>query len=151
MRDIKALQAYQAARVALPWDWRAQDCYRHVAGAVKLLGGPDMMAGLPPWTDEASALAVAEQFGGLEAIVNARLTPIAPALAQRGDVVAIKADGPFKIALALLDGQTISGPIADRTRHLPRRLAILAWNATAPRTAPAPAEPGSAADQAAKP
>jgi hypothetical protein len=64
---------------------------------------------------------ILKKLGGLEAIVNARLTPINPSFAQDGDV------GLYKNSLMLFTGHHIVGPGVEGLMFISRVEARCAW------------------------
>lgn len=129
IRNIPALLRYLAQREAMPFAYWQNDCVTSAAGAVKAQGGPDVLAGMDPWTDEAEAIARLQEVGGIEAAVDRHLQRLtAPAFAMRGDIGLVPlADG--KAFLAVVEGQMIVGPGLHRARRVPRSAMTVAWSA----------------------
>tara|TARA_Y100000114_G_scaffold134414_1_gene134507 strand:- start:5619 stop:6044 length:426 start_codon:yes stop_codon:yes gene_type:complete len=128
-RDIPALLDWIAAHRFQPHSWaRGGDCVSFALGGVAAQTGVDHLAPLPGWSNRAEALAVARELGGLTAALDARLVPIAPALAQRGDVAGL-ADRAFGVRLMIVEGETLVGPGALRQERLPRSTMLRAWSA----------------------
>jgi hypothetical protein len=74
-----------------PFEWGAWDCAIAANDCVRRITGDDALGGLM-WHGLRGAMRQLEVEGGMEAAVTARLgEPIAPAFAQRGDVVLVAA------------------------------------------------------------
>lgn len=129
-RDFKALSAYQAPLEFRPFEWWAHDCATYACRAIAAAGGPDLLAKYQPWATQEEALAIVRAAGGMEALFDALLTPVHPALAARADLAAVKDEGPFGYSLAVVEGQTLAVPGRNRVRRIPRRLADLTWTWT---------------------
>lgn len=106
------------------------DCASFAAGAVRAITGADV---LPlRWETPAEAVAVLRRLGGLQAAVRAVLPQLAtPALAQRGDVLLIRApvaDGrALRQWLAVADGQRWWSPSATGLECGSVHWATAAW------------------------
>jgi hypothetical protein len=126
MRDYGALARYLAERRAMPFAWgrKGNDCAAFAGGAIKAQTGRDPLAGLR-WSTATGAARLIARLGGMEAAVSARLTPIAPAKAHRGDLAGV-ADGRFGLLLMVVEGETLIGPGNSRA---PRSAMIHAWSA----------------------
>jgi hypothetical protein len=102
-----------------PFAWGARDCATFAAAAVLAVTGEDPLADLADrYHDEASALRLLRELGGLEAATTARLGPPLDnvRLARRGDVVLFDAglgvcEGAWLVCKALEGGTTVR-PIA---------------------------------------
>ena len=128
-RDIGALLVWIEAHRFERHRWvRGCDCVSFALGGVLAQTGIDHLADLPGWSTKAEALAVARELGGLTTALDARLVPIAPALAQRGDVAGL-ADRAFGVRLMIVEGATLVGPGAKRQERLPRSAMVRAWSA----------------------
>lgn len=94
---MQMLTAYLAQRVQ-PFDWASANCCHWVAGWVEAAEGRNPMQGLAVTSSALVAQRLVKRLGGdMQAAWTAQLgrQPIAPTLAQRGDVVL------FKLAPAL--------------------------------------------------
>lgn len=82
-------------RPGQPWDWASANCCHFAARWVQLVTGRDPMDGLAPTPDARCALRLVRELGGLESAWTARLgaAPVAPSLAQLGDVVLLPTPG----------------------------------------------------------
>lgn len=131
MRDFETLHRYLAARTAQPFAWgrEANDCVSFALGAVEVLTGRAIRGQLPSWTTERGALRALARLGGLAAAVDTVLTPIAPAMAQRGDVAMAENPQTGAQALFVVEGATLVGPDASGARRLPRARMAKAWSA----------------------
>ncbi len=132
-RDIPALIACIEAHSARPFRWRrGRDCVSFAGACVEAQTGVDPLADLPLWSTRKQALAVVEDEGGLEAALDARLSRIAPALAQRGDIAGVEAserDRRFGIRLMVVEGDTLVAPGLRGLERLPRSAMTMAWSA----------------------
>lgn len=130
VRDHPALMAYIAARMRAPFAWGRHDCVTFAAGAIAAQTGRDPLAAVAhQWTTRRGAARILARVGGLAAAVDGVLTPIAPAMAARGDVAAwLDADG--RPQLAIVEGATLIGPGLDGLKRLPRAAMVQAWSAT---------------------
>lgn len=84
------LDAYLAAHAGARFDWGRLNCCHFAARWVELATGATPMRDMPATPDWRAALRLIGTLGGtLDAAVTRRLgrTPIAPALAQLGDIV----------------------------------------------------------------
>ncbi|MFC3579134.1 DUF6950 family protein [Sphingomonas hylomeconis] len=133
VRDYDALLGFIADRRDMPFAWgrHANDCASFAAGAVLAQTGRDVI-GSATWSSRVGALRVAQRLGGLPAIVTARLTEIAPAMAQRGDVAGVADDlFPGGIRLMVVEGVTLVGPAEQGTERQQRAAMIRAWSVDA--------------------
>jgi hypothetical protein len=125
-RDYDAFVALLDARMRAPFAWgrRANDCVSFAGAAVLAQTGEDLLADLPDWTTAIGATRALKRVGGLVAAVDARLSPVPNALAQRGDVALIDAR-----TLMIIEGPTLVGPGASGLVRRPRADMIRAWSA----------------------
>ena len=90
--SAQQLAAHLDEHAAIPFDWAAHNCCHFVAAWVRQATGRDPMAGLAATPGEFAARRLVLRLGGsLPAAWTQRLgrAPIAPALAQVGDIVAV--------------------------------------------------------------
>ncbi len=127
MRNHDAMLAAIAGRAAMPFDWRRNDCARFAAAMVSAQTGKTPLKGLR-WGTAAGATRVINRLGGMEAAVSARLTPIAPALARRGDVAGVP-DEQLGLRLMIVEGETLIGPGERGLKRAPRAAMTHAWSA----------------------
>lgn len=127
-RDVEALAGFLAGRGRLPFAWGREenDCVGFVLAGILAMTGHDPLPGVT-WTTERGAARVIRRLGGLEAALDARLMPIAPALAARGDVAGVD-DERFGVSLLLVEGATLVGPGARGCKRLPRAAMTKAWS-----------------------
>lgn len=125
MRDVEKLLDWLSGQHARPMRWGRNDCASFAATAIRKQTGRDVR-GKVRWHSAREAAAVIEAEGGLEAAVNRRLTPIAPAMAQRGDIAGVP-DDRFGIRLMIVEGRTLVGPGANGLERQPRGVMTLAW------------------------
>jgi hypothetical protein len=131
-RDFAALVAAIEARSQRPFGWRrGRDCVSFAAACIKAMTGRNVLSDIPRWRSRREALAIAEELGGLEAALDARLARIPPALAQRGDIAGLP-DAIFGVRLMVIEGETLVGPGARGAERLPRSAMVIAWSATPP-------------------
>lgn len=127
-RDFEALDRYLAERRSVPFAWgsRANDCVSFYAGGAQAMAGVDPIDGLS-WTTARGAARVIKRLGGFEAAISSRLSPIAPALALRGDAAGVP-DPRHGLLLMIVEGDTLVGP-GDGTKLMraPRSAMIRAW------------------------
>ena len=129
VRDIPLLLAEIERRRDLRHRWRrGQCCVSSAFACVEAQTGIDWLADIAPWASRKEALAVARELGGLRAILDARLQPVAPALAQRGDVAGLP-DDLFGVRLMIVEGATLGGPGRRGWDRLPRTMMIWAGSA----------------------
>lgn len=127
-RDFTALAAWLAERAAMPFAWgsSANDCVSFYAGAARAMAGFDPIKGLR-WTTERGAARVIGRMGGMAAAVSSRMTPIAPALAKRGDAAGVR-DERFGLLIMLVEGEWLVGPgNGRRLMRAPRGAMLRAW------------------------
>lgn len=128
-RDYDALLRFIAEREAVPHSFGKQrnDCVAYGAGAIRAQTGRAPLGRLR-WTTVRGAARVLKRLGGMEAAVSARLRPIAPAEAMRGDIAGID-DAQFGLRLMVVEGDTLVGPGAHGNKRQPRAAMIKAWSA----------------------
>lgn len=127
MRDYEAMTAAIAARGTVPFDWKANDCARFAAAVVEAQTGKRPLKGLR-WRTAAGAKRVIERLGGMEAALDARLTPVPPSMAKRGDVAGVP-DDELGLRLMIVEGATLVGPGPKGARREPRSAMTHAWSA----------------------
>jgi hypothetical protein len=136
-RDIPALIALIEARSQRGFRWqRGRDCASFAAACIAAQTGTDPLADLPRWRTRREALAVARSLDGLQSAMDALLMPIAPALAQRGDIAGVIATGSdrcFGIRLMVVEGATLVAPEKRGLERLRREEMAFAWSLSAER------------------
>ncbi len=127
MRDFEALDRYLAERRTMPFAYgsKANDCVSFYAGAARAMAGVDLMRGRK-WSSELGAARVIARLGGFEAAISAHMTPIAPALARRGDAAGVFCPD-HGMMLMLVEGETLAGPGDHGTLRCPRSAMVAAW------------------------
>lgn len=124
------LAAYLAEMRPRRYVLGSHDCVSFAAGAVRAITGADV---LPlHWSSPAEAVAALRRMGGLRAAVQSVLPPLAvPTLAQRGDVVLVRAAVADRRALrqwlAVVDGPRWWAPAVTGLESGPLDLAAQAW------------------------
>jgi hypothetical protein len=130
------LDAFIAARRALPFVYFEQDCAHIAADWVLEKTGTDPLAGLRVAADQPrSLLALMRRVraaGGLAAMATERLGPsIPPLLAQRGDVVLILSGRPIGrvsgYTFGICTGGNIVVPDSDGLVFRPVSAGVHAW------------------------
>lgn len=125
-RDYCKLARYLAERQAMPFAFGSDgnDCVSHAAGAIAAQIDRNPLDGLR-WSTELGAARLIKRLGGLEAAISARLRPIAPAHAHRGDIGAVP--GPYLggFAIVVVDAARLVGP---GKLFAPRAAMTLAWS-----------------------
>ena len=121
------LTAYVLAVQDRPFEWGMHDCCTLAAGWVIELTGQDPMSHLRGhYTNATGARRLMHKYGGLEAMTTAVLgPPIAPAFAQRGDIVLANLTFGPTLGICLLKDALFPG-IAKSERVDPGRLEV-AW------------------------
>lgn len=127
MRDYDAWIAFIASRETAPFDWDGNHCGAYAAGSILALTGRDPMVGLNV-RSERDAQRLMRREGGMEAVVNARLRPIAIGQAQRGDLAGVP-DDVFGVRLMVIEGDLLVSPGPRGNRRGPRSAMIRAWSA----------------------
>lgn len=118
------------ARLAVPFAWGSNDCISFPADAMLAMHGHDTMAEFR--TQRSSQRQAWEQLragGGLKAgLARAGLQPVAPGLAQVGDLVLLGL-GPRKRrrVLAVCNGDVALAPGAEGLVATRMDLAVAAW------------------------
>lgn len=128
VRDYRALANLIADNERTPFAWAQWDCATFAGAAVKAQTGDDALGRFAgKWSTEAGAARVLIKAGGMEAAVSTVLTPIAPSMAQRGDVAGVET--PQGLLLMIVEGSTLVGPDVDGLARLPRTAMVKAWSA----------------------
>lgn len=123
------LDAYFAMVVGTPFQYGRHDCALFVAGAVEAMTGSDPAA---PWRGRYTTLE-----GGLKALRKAAyltplelvgdlFAPVAPALAQVGDIAQLDVEGGLP-ALGIVAGEVVAVLRPEGLGWVPRMLAVSAW------------------------
>lgn len=116
---------------AEPFAWGRHDCFLWAARCVRRLGGPDMLAPVGTWHDEASAAEAIRRWGrDLEAglgVLCARLgmQEVPPAYARRGDLVCLRT--PAGPTAGICIGRQAMAPAPRGVTPLPMTRALRAW------------------------
>lgn len=138
MRDHDALIAFLGERLTLPFGWRrggaVQDCCSFA------FDGAEAQTGRDVWAEERrryssarGATRVIHRYGSIRAIADARFQPVAPALAQRGDIALVDSGRRSgEDSLAIVEGETLAAPGVDGLVRLPRSAMKAAWNIEQP-------------------
>lgn len=115
------------ARRDTPFGWGLHDCCTFAADAVREMTGADPIADLRgQWDDEVSALRLLKDHGGIEVLASERLgEQIAPAFAQRGDVVLHTLTGREALGVCVGDRFAAVGDVG--VELVPMSHAVRAW------------------------
>lgn len=116
------LHEYITANLRKPFAWGEHDCVLFAAGWVAIATGKDYTSALPRWSSAKQALRMVRNLGGMEAIVDARLTRAPPNLAQDGDIAL------YNECLCIFSGPHIVGPGKDGLERIDRTKAECAWS-----------------------
>lgn len=127
MRNHDAMLAAIAERAATPFCWRTNDCARFAAAIVEAQTGRTILTHLR-WKTAQGAMRAIERAGGVEAAVSLWLRPVAPALAQRGDIAGVP-DGKLGLRLMVVEGELLVGPGEYGILRQPRSIIARAWSA----------------------
>jgi hypothetical protein len=126
---LERLHAFLADPVNATFEWGRNDCVLFAAHCVEELTGEDPLAGVQAdWTDEASAKAALDIYGGLRAAtITALGAPMEnPLFAQRGDVVlTVVRDREF---LAIHMGDRLVAPGLDGWAYMSIKHAQWVWS-----------------------
>ena len=116
----------EAAR-GVPFAFGAHDCCLWAADAVLAMTDADPIEDIRgQWADEVSALRLLKERGGVEAMVTEYLgDPIAPAFAQRGDVVLHTMSG--RDSLGVCVGDRFAAVADVGIEYVPMSAALKAW------------------------
>lgn len=117
-----------AARLRTPFEWGPNDCASFAADAVAAVLCVDRLAELRGHRlNERQALRREREIGGIPAaILRAGFVPIAPALAQRGDLVLIGQHDDRPV-LAVCNGEHALAPGPGGLENAPMARAVAAW------------------------
>ena len=127
MRNYDALVAFIAARERVPFAWAGNHCAAFGAGAVQAQTGRNPLRDVRVTTEKGALLAAARR-GGLAVAISARLRPIAPSMARRGDIAGVP-DDAFGVRVMVVEGETLVGPGPTGNRRAPPSAMICAWSA----------------------
>lgn len=116
---------YRGARFA----WGVTDCGTFFADCVMLSTGWDPIADIRGYHDERSALKrlKAAGFDTVEALVASRFPPVAPALAQRGDLGYPSGSHDRLMSPAVIMGAEAHAMTPQGLTVFPRALIVRAW------------------------
>lgn len=122
-----ALYAQIESFNAKPFDWATHNCCTFTADCVLAMTGVDAMAAVRGGYKTARGAArKMTQAGGMVAAISAKLgEPLAPALAQRGDVVCFSS--PLGDTCGICLGSTIASTGLVGLTHTPMVQAFKAW------------------------
>lgn len=122
-----ALYAQVEAFNTLPFAWGTHDCCTFAADCVLAMTGTDQMAGYRGgYKTAVGAARKLAKAGGMVAAISAELgEPIAPALAQRGDVVCFSS--PLGDTCGVCMGSTVAAAGMAGVVFTPMTLAYKAW------------------------
>ncbi len=121
------------AASARPFAWGTHDCATWACAVAEALCGRNPMRGLLPEYGTADILrAVRRDYGSALACMRAGaqrhgFPEIAPALAQRGDLVCLPAPPPFDSGLGVCLGAWALAPGYTGLRRVPMQQALAAW------------------------
>ncbi len=138
MRDHDALAAFLGERLTTPFGWTrggaVQDCCSFAFDAAQAQTGVDVWAGeRARYNTARGAMRVIRRYGSVAAIADARFAPVAPALAQRGDIALIDSGRrPGEESLAVVEGDTLAAAGQDGLIRLPRAAMKAAWSIERP-------------------
>ena len=132
------LTAAIAERADRPFAFGRHDCCLAACALVKAMTGTDLARGLRGYRSAKGARGKLDAGGGVVGLVNAvaerfAVEPVAPAFAQRGDVVVVRApvglDGEEGDALGVVDltGLAVLVPAPVGWARAPIAAARLAW------------------------
>lgn len=112
---------------SMPFVWGTHDCCSFAADCVLAMTGVDKMAAYRGgYKTAVGAARKLVKAGGMEAAITAELgEPIAPALAQRGDVVCFTS--PLGDTCGVCLGSTIAAAGLGGITHTPMVQAFKAW------------------------
>lgn len=120
------LAAYVERVTFEPFAWGLQDCALFAAGAVEAETGVHLCPELRDYKGVREALRKLREVGGVRGLAERALgEPIAPSLAQVGDVVLMTTGK--RDALAICNGQTAIGVDASGVVAVPMTQARAAW------------------------
>lgn len=122
-----ALQAKIEASKAKPFVWGENDCFTFAADCVFAITGEDKMAKRRgKYKTELGANKMLKRVGGVEAAITSELgEPMAPAFAQRGDVVYFV--GAMGETAGVCIGRMIASPTLTGVGFTSMQLAKKAW------------------------
>lgn len=117
---------YVIENLTKPFEWGKNDCVLFANNWVKEATGKDFVEafldGRPMWSNEREALRLLKDLGGVEEVVNTRLTRINPNLARDGDVAL------HDRSLCLFSGAYVVGPGETGLIRVLRTEAKCAWS-----------------------
>lgn len=123
----RRLGALMLDRQAVPFAWGVNDCASFAADAVQAVRGEDLLAELRgPRRTVHAALRQSIAIGGIPAAIErAGLVEVAPALAQRGDLLWLAQGGEH--VLAVCWGELAAAPGPAGLAFEPVARAVRAW------------------------
>lgn len=131
---VARLAAYIQAHLEIPFAWGGNDCFLFAMGGVRAMTGTDMAADYRGYRCQFGAGRTMARHGfadlrdAVTKIAGAHGCPsVAPAFAQRGDLVLLETDLGLGCGLIGLSGAEIVLPDTDGLALLPRGLATDAW------------------------
>lgn len=115
------LAEYLTRLLREPFSWGANDCILFAAGWAKEATGVDCLADVPKWKSATGAARILKQMGGIQKVIDDRLTSIHPNLAKDGDIALVNG------RIAIFSGAHLVGPGADGLIYIDRMKAERAW------------------------
>lgn len=124
-RLVAAVDLYRGGR----FSWGVADCGTFFADCVLFMTGFDPIADIRGYRDERSALKrlKAAGFDTVEALVACRFPPVAPALAQRGDLGYPAGAHDRLMSPAVITGSEAHAMTPEGLTVFPRALIVRAW------------------------
>lgn len=121
------LAGFVDSRRNMDFAYGSNDCALFAADAIREMTGSDPLADLRGrWTTARGAARLLNKMGGLRAAATSLLgDEIAPAFAQRGDVVLLPNEG--RECLGICTGLVAAAPGATGIVWLPMSAAVAAW------------------------
>lgn len=117
------LSAYIASVMWRPFVWGSHDCATFAAGAVQAVTGESVE--IPKYGTAIEAARLTDEFNLGERMTRLLGEPIAPAMAQRGDVLLFKLESG--LTCGVMTDVGIVAPGADHLLTVPLTAAIAAW------------------------
>jgi hypothetical protein len=126
MHRSAALPNYLNAHLETLFEWGVHDCVLFAANWASQQTGADMLVGVAPWSSDKQARRMLKNVGGLETVVDQRLSTVATNLAGDGCIGLYR--HPAGETLGIFTGVHLAVPAEKGLLFVDRVEAVCAWH-----------------------